>query len=555
MVVTVALLLLAGLPALGGLAGLWQGRGDPYLPIGDHALMALVVDAVGEHEVLLGAYSRFDWYHPGPMAAYLLAVPYNLLGEALQGLSAGALVINGVSVAVAVWLVRRRAGLVPAVWTLLVITLSVQIMGEGFLRDPWNPYLPVLPFLAGVLLCWTALRGDAWALPLAVVPLSLAAQSHVGFLPAVGAVGALLVAGLLLRAVRRRVAADAPRGSGQAVRQSRRWLVAGIVAVAVGALLWTPTVVQQLTGTPGNAGVLYDHLLRSSPEQTAGVSVGLRAVADEFGKVPAHLVGAGLTGAPLLPARWPAPAIAVGLALFAVALGVAAARRRGDVLWLGGLTLAVAAAGVVAVARIEGLAFTYLVQWTVVIGILAWTTVGLSLLPELEGGLRRVLGGRFPALPPGTVLGVPLAALTVVAVGVAAVGTARADAPTTDSTGEVAALADAVVADLDRRGPGPGEDPPVVRIDFAPTTTPVIVGTIHPGAGVALALHRAEVDVQVLDVWRIPFGSRFTDRADDAGYVATVAFADGTSPPPEPWQEVLAVRGGYQVYGGVPPTR
>jgi hypothetical protein len=151
------------------------------------------------------------------------------------------------------------------------------------------------------------------------------------------------------------------------------------------------------------------------------------------------------------------------------------------------------------------------------------------------------------------VLGAPLAALTVLAVVVAALGTARADTPTTDVTGDVLALERAVVADLERRGLGTGPEAPVVRVDFAPTTRPVIVGTVEPGVGVVLALHRAGIDVQVDDGWRIPFGERYTARPDEAGYVATIAWSDGTSPPPEPWQVVLAVGPDYQVYGGVPP--
>jgi hypothetical protein len=52
----------------------------------------------------------------------------------------------------------------------------------------------------------------------------------------------------------------------------------------------------------------------------------------------------------------------------------------------------------------------------------------------------------------------------------------------------------------------------------------------------------------------MPFGARFTHRADDARYVVTLAYSDGASPPPEPRQQVLAVGPVYEVYGGVPPA-
>jgi len=161
-----------------------------------------------------------------------------------------------------------------------------------------------------------------------------------------------------------------------------------------------------------------------------------------------------------------------------------------------------------------------------------------------------------PGLRADTVLAVPLAVLTVTAVLVTGVGASRAETPRTDVSGEIGRLEAAVIADLDRLGLRDTPTPPVVRVDFAPTTRPLIVGlpTVEPGAGVVLELARDGVDVQLLDVWSLVFGRRYTDRAGDSGYVATIALADGTSPPPQPWQRVLAVDSEFQVYGGIPPT-
>lgn len=552
--VTAGLLLLAALPAIGGLVGLWLDRGEPYLPFGDHAILALTVDSVGEEEVLLGAYSRFGWFHPGPMGTYLMAASSWLLGGALQALSAGVLVISGASAMTAVWVVHRRAGVVPALGALLVLTLSMRTLGDDFIRDSWNPFLPVLPLLAGVLLCWTAVRGAAWALPAAVVPLSLAVQSHVGALPAVAAATAVLAGGLLVRTVQHLRRRSAAGGARPAVLP-RRWLVAGVAAAVLAALLWLPTAIEQVTRSPGNATALLDDLLQRSPEAPAGAAAGFRAVADEFGRLPASLVGGGPSDGPFLPAFWPPPASALGLVAFAVALGLAARRRRGDVLWLGALTLAVAAAGVAAVARIDGPPYQYLAQWTIVVGILAWTTVGLGLLPPLDAALRSAAGRMRRPVRPGTVLAAPLALVTGAVVLVAAVGTGRADTPSTDVTGSLVRLEEAVVADLDRLGLRGGADEPVVRVDFFGTERPGnLIGTLWPGMGLVLGLERDGVDVQVLELWRTPFGDRYVDRVEDAGYVATVAYSDGTSPPPAPWQQVLAVEGELEVYGGVPPA-
>ena len=486
------------------------------------------------------------------MAAYLLAVPYRLLGEAHQALTVGTLVVAGVSSVAVVLLVRRRAGLLAGLWALLVLSVSVRMLDAEFLRDPRNPYLPVLPLLAGVFLCWSAIRGDAWALPVAVLPMSLAVQSHVGFLPPVAAVGAVTAGGLIVRALRRR--RGAPDADGQPERRPSRWLIASLTSVVVAGVLWFPPIAQQLTGTPGNAGALLDYLREGPADASVSRSDAVRAIADEFGKLPAYAGGSGASGWPLIPALWPMWAIVVGLTLFGAALVGGALRRRADVLWLGALTLAVAAAGVAAISRIDGPSFPYVTQWTVVVGMLAWTTVGLGLLPELVTALRGPAGRISAALRSDVVVGLPVAVLAVVATLVTAVGTARAETPHTDLTGQLVRLEEAVVTDLDRRGLRPDPDPPVVRVDFAGSTRPDYLGTLVPGAGLVLELARDGVDVQLPDLWRREFGPRYTDHADDPAYAVTLAYADGSSPPPEPWQTVLAVEGELAVYGGVPPT-
>jgi hypothetical protein len=303
--------------------------------------------------------------------------------------------------------------------------------------------------------------------------------------------------------------------------------------------------VQQLTTSPGNAGTLLNYLRHSTPGTT--VATGLRAVGDEFGKLPSYPVGAKPPGNLLLPMDWPPAAIAVGLLAFAAAVVVAALRRRAAVLWLAALAVAVAAAGVVSVAHIDGLPFLYVTRWTAVIGMLAGITTGLGLLPELAALARR------PA-----VLAAPVAGLAVAATVVTAVGTARAETPQTDYTGGTQRLEQAALHDLEahglRIGSGPGSA--VVRVDFAPTTRKdLVVGTSFEGSGLVLGLVRDGVDVQVSRFWQLPFGERRTARVDQARYLVTLAYADGTSPPPGPGQRVLAVAGEYQVYGGlVAPT-
>ena len=51
------------------------------------------------------------------------------------------------------------------------------------MRDPWNPFVTVLPFSLFVLLTWTMTCGETWALPVGVAVASFCIQTHVGYAP------------------------------------------------------------------------------------------------------------------------------------------------------------------------------------------------------------------------------------------------------------------------------------------------------------------------------------------------------------------------------------
>jgi hypothetical protein len=205
--------------------------------------------------------------------------------------------------------------------------------------------------------------------------------------------------------------------------------------------------------------------------------------------------------------------------------------RSRPLLWLGAMALALAASGVLAVAQISGLTFPYVTQWTTVVGVVWWSFVGSAAIEAVRQ--------RWPARRLAALGVVPVVAAAVVL----AVGTARASTPQTDTTGGLYRLEQAVVADLDSQ---PGGRAQPVRLDFAGTSRPVIVGTSFPGSGIGLGLIKDGVDVRTSPFWAALLGERRTRGADQVRYVATLAY----SPPPAPGQRVLRVEGEYAIYGG-----
>ena len=69
--------------------------------------------------------------------------------------------------------------------------LAVLTTGYGTvtLTEPWNPYLPVLPWLVFLLAVWAVACGDLVLLPVVVLAGTFCAQTRVPYLPLTAALG------------------------------------------------------------------------------------------------------------------------------------------------------------------------------------------------------------------------------------------------------------------------------------------------------------------------------------------------------------------------------
>ncbi len=160
-----------------------------------------------------------------------------------------------------------RVGLALAV----VGAILLRSFGARALTQPWNPYMPLVPFLLFVVLCWATLCGRIVALPLAVAVGSYCVQCHVGYAPAVAAGIGVAVLGVAFDQIRARRAGAADHadiedhnaagdniegGDGPAVVSGRRLGLTLLVAVVVGVVLWIPPLIDQRVHDPGNLRIL-----------------------------------------------------------------------------------------------------------------------------------------------------------------------------------------------------------------------------------------------------------------------------------------------------------
>jgi hypothetical protein len=334
-----------------------------FHPAGDHATNELLTRDVGRHAVLIGPYARDDWNHLGPTYYYLLAVPYRLLGSVSIGMFIGALLVNAIALTAMVVVAGRFGGTRLFFLTALGSAVVIAALGPSFVRDPWNPYLPVLPFGLFVMLCWATACGGRWTLPFATGVASFAMQTHIAFL--------LVVTPLLLAAVIVFVVHAARAPSHWSRDWLRRYGTPLLVALLVLVVLWLPPVIQEFTHTPGNLTKVYRYF-RHPVGATHSARQGIRLVFAQFSRSPEWLLGPGPNNFASEPVVLTAPArIPIFLVAFVAAFIVALRRREVRTVWFGGAVTLGLVTTVFAVQRTIGLAYGYRLRFALVLGMLA----------------------------------------------------------------------------------------------------------------------------------------------------------------------------------------
>ena len=401
----------------------------------DWALTELRIrDVGGANTPLTGPYSRYDWYHPGPLLFWLLAPLYRLGGASAGSMHAAAAVLNVVAVIGSCVLARRLGGRPLLVVTGVVLAVAIAGSASEY-ADPWNPYLTVLPLVLFLLAAASVAAGDPWALPVMAAAGSFVVQSHIGHAVVVGVVGLAAVVALVV--VRRRGVQ-----SGGPIPAPRRWAVAAVTTAVVVAL-WAAPAVDQITGDPGNLGEIVTYFTSPTDEPTAGVSRLPTVLGLELGPFGPWLGVAEPTdrASQLLDVPlWRAVPLVVGLA---AALVVGWRRRQPAVLALSATSVLAVAAGSVAATRITGITYAYLLRYWWAIAMVGWMAVALAAWWARPAGVA----AWWRQVPTRVVLG---AAVIVVALPVAvAVGRVAAGPAEDPNRTAIAAVANDVLAGLE----------------------------------------------------------------------------------------------------------
>jgi hypothetical protein len=289
----------------------------------------------------------------------------------------------GISAALigAVVLARRRGGRALMFITAVALVLMSRSLAPEVLHDMWNPSAGLFPFTLLIFLCWSLACGEYRLLPITVLTASFVVQCQLAFVPpclgllAVGLIG--LIVSLRSSAASSRAHEPRPR------RSVWPWAVAALV---VAAACWTPPLIDQLQGKPGNL----TNVVRAATAHTPklGGAVGWHAVVRAVGVPPWWLRDPASPWNRKFEVREATSTLAtVSAILILVALLTVAAigvlRRRAE-LWSGAVIALLLCAGLYTVAaatptkRVLAETLGYTMWWGSPAGMFVWVMLAFS---------------------------------------------------------------------------------------------------------------------------------------------------------------------------------
>jgi hypothetical protein len=379
-------------------------RAEEWAPIYDMALIEQRVRDVGTaHTPLVGLPGRLGTAqepasHPGPLAFYLLAPGYHLFGGSGWALYASGALLNAVAIAVFVLVAWRKRS--APVLSAASAGLGLLMLGYGPtpLCEPWNAHFPMLWFAVFLIAGWAVACRDLAMLPLVAVTATLAAQTHIPYLPVCGALSAIC-AGITVVATLRAAKDSVERKLGLRVLL----ITIGILAVA-----WLPPLIEELREPRGNITRLVRYF-RDPASLPIGLGQGLSAV---LSRLDARVLAVDPWDAPggftepFYPSE-PGLLTGVMLAVWVSSAFAAIALGSRPLLTLHGVVLVSFGVAALAASRIIGMAYAHVMLWSWALAVLlvvaCVATLGVLVARKLPASLRSRVASLGPALAFGMV--------------------------------------------------------------------------------------------------------------------------------------------------------
>ncbi len=335
----------------------WRVASSGFYPTSDAALTVMRARDVFTMDPPLvgmpaasGAFGDSITHFPGALQLYLLAGPVKLFGN-VWGPPIAMAVLSTAWIMATAWVLDRVLGPRQALVGVAFLAVYAWSIGIGFLVDPVPVTMLIFLTLPFLLSAWCAATGDRVALVVTAVMANYLWLDHLALVVVVPVVTAGALCGYLLTHRHSMWSRTDER------RAARRQAWQGVAAAAVvSVVLWIPTLIAEVTRSPGNLRLLF----RSSGherEVVASFSFALHVVVDLITYPPFWLRGSfddpPFYNAPKMAVAEGSPTwygIVAGLVLVAVFVGLGLqARRRSDRVAGWALVVAVVAVAVAVV--------------------------------------------------------------------------------------------------------------------------------------------------------------------------------------------------------------
>lgn len=344
----------------------WKYWSDPALEI-------LRSRDVGSHTPLLGAYSRYEWSHPGAWLFLLLAVPTKIFENPSLGAAIFSLIIKWAPLSASVYLLTKKLGVATA--AVFVVFANIFLI---FHRDSiwtiWNPTIGLGLFLLHCILAfgWKS----NWTFLVSVALTSLLVQFHIGYL-VLSATITLFVFLIQFGDSRN--------------KPTKKILANNLYAIPLLIFLWITALIDQFWRS-NNLSSLIGFFIADNDSETlkTGLKKSLGIVSWQYfpisswnGVTDFDFLGNALTKSPI----W----LFAVLFLTLVLLKVTRVRNK-NFFWAFLLNFVLIIAAVIAIAQSRPPTYPYLFSWISTTALLHWTLVVGFLLQSAVTACMKIMG-------------------------------------------------------------------------------------------------------------------------------------------------------------------
>lgn len=232
-------------------------NGVPDLPnAGDAALLELSTRNVFSSGILVGPYSRFIFFHPGPLYYQLRYPLYMIMGQRNSSLLIVTVLLQMLCLFFAWKTIREISDRNLSIVFSVSAALYLLAADKALWLSEWNPYIVILPFMLFTISMAAVASGRFKYLVTAVAAGSLAAQTHISVIPSMAVVSVFTI----LFAVYPWFVSNRRSNKFEG-----RWI---LVSIGLFLLLWAAPLYQQFFPGDGQGNMtrIVHYFQESSPE-------------------------------------------------------------------------------------------------------------------------------------------------------------------------------------------------------------------------------------------------------------------------------------------------